>query len=90
MNYTWHDKKAQSNKRKHDVSFTEAATIFRDSLSMTGYDPDHSEYEDRFVSFGMSSANRLLTVSHTDENGTIRIISARLATTYERKVYEED
>ena len=61
----------------------------RDVFSATGHDPDHSEDEERFVTFGISSQGRLLTVSHTDRGNAIRIISARLATNVERQIYEE-
>jgi uncharacterized DUF497 family protein len=47
MEFEWEDTKAESNERKHGVSFTEAMTVFGDPLSLTGYDPDHSDdYED--------------------------------------------
>jgi uncharacterized DUF497 family protein len=46
--------------------------------------------EDRFVTFGVTSQGRLLTVSHTDRGNALRIISARLATNVERQIYEED
>jgi len=64
--------------------------VFRDTLSATGLDPDHSIGERRFVTFGISKQGRLIVVSHTEEDNTIRIISARLATRQERKIYEED
>lgn len=90
MRFEWDPLKAESNVRKHGVSFTEATTVFRDTLSLTGQDPDHSEREDRYVTFGYSSANRLLAVSHTDAGeAEIRIISARPATKAERTLYEE-
>jgi len=60
-----------------------------DILSATAHDPDHSEDEDRFVTFGISLQGRLLAVSHTDRGNSIRILSARLATNAERKIYEE-
>ena len=89
MRFTWDARKAAANLRKHGVSFEEASTVFRDTLSATGLDPDHSIGEHRFVTFGISKESRLLVVSHTEENDTIRIISARLATRQERKIYEE-
>jgi len=55
----------------------------------TAHDPDHSEDEDRFVTFGVSTRSRLLAVSHTERGDSIRIISARLATNAERQIYEE-
>lgn len=90
MQFTWDPKKANTNLRKHGVSFEEAVTVFRDILSATGCDPDHSIDEDRFVTFGISRAGRLLVVSHTEEGETIRIISARSATKKEREIYEEE
>ena len=63
--------------------------MFRDTLSATGLDPDHSIGEHRFVTFGISVQSRLLVVCHTEEDDTIRITSARLATRQERKTYEE-
>lgn len=90
MNFEWDDAKAAANLRKHSVSFAEASTAFADELSLTGDDPDHSHGERRLITFGVSSAGRLLVVSHTERGGHIRIISARPATRSERRFYEED
>ena len=91
MNFIWDGKKAASNIEKHGVSFEEASTVFLDLLSMTGADPDHSEGELRWLTFGVSVQHNFLVVSHTDEDEgeTIRIISARSGTKSERKLYEE-
>ncbi len=82
-------RKAKQNLKRHGVAFEEAATVFTDPLSSTIQDPLHSEEEDRFVIIGESVRRRLLVVVHTDEGDTIRIISARVATMFERKPYEE-
>ena len=89
MKIEWELKKARLNLRKHKVSFEEAATALRDPMAATGGDPDHSDDEYRFITFGMSERGRLLVISHTEEGATIRIISARLASKGERKIYEE-
>ncbi len=89
MQFEWDPSKAAENLSKHGVSFEEAATVFRDPLSATGADPDHSVAEARFVTFGVSTSGRLLVVAHTERGDTIRIISARLTTAGERKIYEE-
>ena len=89
MQFEWDRDKAAANESKHGVTFAEAATVFTDELSKTGDDPDHSQDEQRYVTFGVSSADRLLVVSHTDRRDRIRIISARRATRQERKIYEE-
>lgn len=74
MDFEREDAKAESNERKHGVTFTEAMTVFADPLSVTGYDPRHADDEDRFLSMGMSVEGRLLVVSHTDRGGVVRII----------------
>ena len=89
MRFEWNALKAARNVRKHGVSFDEASSVFFDPLSATGDDPDHSLEERRFVTFGMSSSGRLLVVTHMEQYDAIRIITARLATRTERKLYEE-
>ena len=89
MDFEWDDAKAESNERKQGVGFTEAMTVFADPLSITGYDPQHADDEDRFLTMGMSVDGRLLVVSHTDRGDAIRIISAREATRREGKDYED-
>ena len=89
LEFEWDEDKAASNRKKHRVTFEEAATVFRDPLSQTGRDPDHSGDEERFVIFGLSTRGRLLVIAHTERGDTIRIISARPATPGERKIYEE-
>ena len=89
MRFAWDPGKAAENLANHGVSFEEAATVFRDVLSATGADPDHSFGEERFVTFGISTGDRLLVIAHTDRDDSIRIISARPAKPRERKIYEE-
>ena len=89
MRIEWDAQKARENLRKHGVSFEEASSVFFDPLSVTGDDPDHSIDERRLVTFGLSSAGRILLVAHTESEDAIRIISARRATHAERKLYEE-
>jgi len=89
MLFEWDSAKANRNQRKHDVSFAEAATVFGDPLAYTFADPDHSNSEERLLTFGLSQSKRLLVVSHIEREGRVRIISAREATRYERKIYDE-
>ena len=83
-------KKAKTNLEKHGVSFEEASTAFKDTLSLTIDDPLHSSDEKRLVLIGMSYNNRILVVVHTERGDNIRIISARKATKKERKYYENN
>ena len=89
MNFEWDPGKARRNRRKHEITFQEAATVFGDPLAITYPDPDHSASEQRFLTVGMSSSGRVLIVAHADRNENIRIISARKTTVRERKHYEE-
>lgn len=89
MRFTWSARKAVVNRRKHDVWFEEAATVFGDPLSLTIADPAHSSGTDeRYVTIGLSIAGKLLVVVHSDREDSIRIISARRATPGEREDYE--
>jgi len=58
-------------------------------MAATGADPDHSITEERYVTFGVSEKGRLVVVSHTEKDETIRIISARKASKGEKELYEE-
>jgi len=86
--FEWDPEKAEANLRKHGVTFAEAATVFFDQLSITIHDPLHSRDENRFVITGVSESQRHLVVVHVDRGDRIRIVSARPATTTERKRYE--
>lgn len=87
--FEWDPKKAQSNFRKHKVSFEDAQSVFTDEQALLIDDPDHSEEEDRFVLLGLSQSLRLLVVVHCyrAEGRVIRIISARKADADEQSFY---
>jgi uncharacterized DUF497 family protein len=87
--YEWDLRKAQTNQRKHGVSFEEAASVFQDARAVTFDDPDHSGEEPREITIGLSTRDRMLFLSHCDREDRIRIISARRATPKERKQYAE-
>ena len=89
VHFVWDPKKANANETKHAVAFAEATMVFADPFAVTFPDPDHSLYEHRYITVGMSDAGRILIVSHTDREGDVRIISARKTTRSERKFYEE-
>ncbi len=89
MKFDWDSQKAALNLLNHGVSFDEAASVFGDPLAATVPDPDHSTDEPRFITMGVTLAQRLLVVVHTDRADETRIISARAATRGEKKKYEE-
>jgi hypothetical protein len=88
LNFEWHTEKALKNIKRHNVTFEEASTAFKDPLSLTIDDPHHSDDEQRYVLIGKSYKNRILIVIHTERGNNIRIISARRATKKERAYYE--
>ncbi|HKO57602.1 MAG TPA: BrnT family toxin [Thermoanaerobaculia bacterium] len=90
MQFEWDPVKDRLNQTKHGISFVEATTVFDDPLQWTIPDPDHSLYERRYLTTGLSAEGRLLIVAHTEEaDDRMRIINAPAATTAERKTYEE-
>jgi uncharacterized DUF497 family protein len=90
LRFEWDDRKNTQNRRKHGVSFEEAQTVFFDEQALLIADPDHSEYEERFVLLGLSGSLRTLVVCHCyrREGDVIRLISARRANRQERELYE--
>lgn len=89
--FEWDETKADTNLKKHGVSFAEASTVFGDWSAKMFYDDEHSTDEKREFIVGYSEMNRLLIVYFTErENKKLRIISARKPTKIERKDYEEN
>ena len=90
IEFEWDPPKARANLRKHGVAFQKAATVRRDSLAITIFDPDHSQEEGRSITIGASARGRILMVAHTDRGDRTRIISARELTRAEREAYENE
>jgi uncharacterized DUF497 family protein len=87
--FEWDEDKAESNRRKHKVTFDEAQTVFLDKFSITVPDVEHSQTEARFRIAGISDMKRLLVVSFTERGERMRLISARKARRSEIRDYEE-
>jgi hypothetical protein len=87
--FEWDPRKGVDNLAKHGVSFEEAATVFDDPFADTYDDPDHSEGEQRFVTFALSRDQRALVVAHCDRSDRVRIISARRMNRREKRQHEE-
>jgi uncharacterized DUF497 family protein len=84
--FEWSESKERENIRKHGIYFEDAELVFDDPYCLKKYDHKHSLSEDRYQILGR--VGRLLFVVYTvRENKRIRIISARLATKRERKIY---
>lgn len=89
LHFEWGEKKASSNKKKHEVPFDEARTVFYDENAIQFFDPDRSLDEDRFIMLGLSIVPRVLVVCHCfrESETVIRIISARKADKDEELAY---
>ncbi|GHU80825.1 hypothetical protein FACS189468_1680 [Spirochaetia bacterium] len=74
------------NIRKHGVSFEDAKAVFFDPLSVELYDKEHNDTEERWKLYGLAGWV-LIVVNFTEQDGIIRIISARRATIVEEEVY---
>ena len=87
--FEWDDEKDEANRKKHKVGFDEAKTVFNDPYAITMPDEEHATNESRYIDIGLSSKGQLLVVVYTERETTIRLISSRKATKWERRVYEE-
>lgn len=87
VEFEWDKTKAQSNFEKHGVTFEEAAEVFLDPFYVAG--EASTNREEREFALGYSLAERLLLVVHIERNTRIRVISARVATPTERRLYEQ-
>ena len=88
MIYEWDPKKA--DEKRHKISFDEATSVFADPFALTFDDPEHSVDEQRYITIGTSSAQRILFLSHADRGDDhVRIISARSATPTEAYADQE-
>ncbi|MDQ7090528.1 MAG: BrnT family toxin [Methylococcales bacterium] len=92
--FEWDPIKTKTNLKKHAVSFEEAAEVFLDPLQLTLPDNEHHDAEERWITLGNTQQHKLRLVVHTfvsysQEQITIRIISARPANRHEQRRYEE-
>lgn len=90
IRFEWDASKATSNKKKHGVTFEEAKSVFYDDFAVQFFDEENSESEDRFLILGYSNQSRILLICHCEQDSgdLIRIISARKATSKERRLYK--
>jgi hypothetical protein len=86
--FEWDDAKADANLRKHKISFRAASRVFDDPLVLMEQDFSEDYGEDRFLATGMVEG-LLMTVAYTERDDCIRIISARKASSYERRAYDQ-
>lgn len=93
--FTWDDKKAEINERKHNVAFDMAAEVFFDENAIEESDFTTDEDHRRIIRKGMFLASPVLFVVFVeryvvDNRQIIRLISAREATKKEARRYEHN
>jgi uncharacterized DUF497 family protein len=90
MRFEWDPDKERANIKKHGLSFGEATKLFtsgEDYLEI--YDDEHSEDEDRFIAIGPGMRGVIVVVYTELTEESIRIISARMATKKEIRLFRE-
>ena len=87
LKFEWDEEKNLLNQKKHGISFETASYVFLDENYIEMYDFEHSIDEDRFIAIGR--VGEVLFMVFTERKENIRLISARLATESERKIYYE-
>ncbi|MBP3505555.1 MAG: BrnT family toxin [Lachnospiraceae bacterium] len=85
MKFEWDEDKNTINKEKHKISFETAVHVFNDPEYIEIYDFEHSVDEERYIAIGM--VGKILFVVFTERKDAIRLISARIATETERRLY---
>lgn len=88
MKFAWDEAKRLTNLEKHAIDVVGIEQIFA-GVTVTILDDRFDYGEDRFVTFGLLDG-RVLAITHTETDETIRIISARKATNYEEISYYEE
>lgn len=84
--FEWDEVKNQANIHKHGIDFLDAVRIF-ENPTLDRIDDRQDYGEVRINSVGDLGRLIVATVTHTDRNGTIRLISARAASSAERAAY---
>jgi uncharacterized DUF497 family protein len=90
--FAWDARKATRNLTKPGVSFEEAVSVFADPDALEWEDLEHSHDENRFKRLGISARGRILILVYSywrtkDGKEILRIITARRASSKERKAY---
>lgn len=85
IQFEWDEEKNRINKEKHGIDFQTAIHVFDDENRIEIYDVEHSIDEDRYNTIGL--VHDMLFVVYTERKDILRMVSARLATQAERRLY---
>ena len=84
--FEWDEEKERDNIRAHGVNFSDASQVFYDYFRMERHDDDSSEDEERWQTMGFFKD--VFFVIYTERGDVTRIISARVAEAFERRIYD--
>lgn len=94
MRFEWDEKKNERNFEKHGISFQQAREVFEDPLHLSIIDHRFNYFEERWITIGKAEGEYIIVVAHLyydiDNDECVRIISARKATSNERRHYENE
>lgn len=83
--FSWDEAKRRQNLLKHGVDFAEAESIFS-GVTFTVEDTREAYGEQRFLTLGLLR-EQVVSVTHTERDSEVRIISIRKATKREARFY---
>lgn len=86
FSFEWDRRKAASNLLKHGVSFELARHAFEDPFAIEWEDLGQGDAEPRFILLAHAK-DRIVVVVYTWRGETVRLISARPAEPFERRLY---
>jgi len=89
MEFEWDKNKAEKNINKHGIRFSDATQVFEDPFALTIED-SALEAEQRWVTLGLTDEGCLVVVWTERLEDVTRLISARVATKHEKKIYEQE
>ncbi len=87
MKFEWDPEKDAANRAKHGVAFEDAVEVFDVAHALEIFDEAHSDFEERFITVGPIRGGLVLVVWTERDEEVIRVISARWATSNERRLY---
>ncbi len=89
VQFNWDQGNVRKNIAKHQIKNEEAEEVFVNQPIVLVKDKKHSQKEARLMILGKTDKKRLLSVIFTQRGKKIRIISARLMSRKERRLYEQ-
>ena len=87
--FDWDDGNSEKNWILHQVSRNESEQVFFNAPIVVVDDISHSQSEKRWFLLGKTDTNRLLFVVFTVREELIRVISSRVMSKKERRIYHE-